>query len=64
MESKGEIGLSEVLLNKIAFHIQALHMCFIMSESRKQGILTDKEYNEWLASQNEIIQNTIADSSR
>lgn len=59
MESKGEIRLNEAVLGKIAFHIQALHMCFVMSEEHRQGILTDKQYNEWLVAQNEIIQSII-----
>ena len=64
MESKGEIRLNDALLSQIAFHVQALHMCFIMSESRKQGLLTDKAYNEWLDAQNEIIQSMIKDVSK
>ena len=56
--------MSEALLNKIAFHLQALHMCFIMSEEHRQGVLTDKQYNEWLASQNEIIQDIVADINK
>lgn len=64
MESKGEIRLNEALLSEIAFHIQALHMCFIMSESRKQGILDDKAYNAWLDGQKEIINSIIKDNNK